>query len=61
VIPGKEAWIFTNPTEQSITERISVAGSRNVEDLMDAPLPRDGDSVTLTVNSLDVRVLVLGK
>lgn len=60
-IPGKEAWLFTNPAEQPITECISVAGWRTVADLMNEPLPRAGDFINLNVNSLDIRVLVLEK
>ena len=59
VIPGKEVWFFTNPTEQTVTEVVNVAGWRAVEDLLGDSLPRDGDSVALTVNSLDVCTLVL--
>lgn len=60
-IPGKEAWLFTNTTERPVTECISVAGWRTVEDLMDEPISRNGDCITLTVNSLDVRGLVVTK
>jgi len=61
IIPGKEAWLLTNPTERSLSECVCVAGWRNVEDLMDEPLARNGDWVDLTVRSLEVRVLVLTK
>jgi beta-galactosidase len=60
-IPGKEAWILTNPTEVSVTEDIDVSVWRNVEDLMGGQLTRHGDYVSLAVKSLDVRVLVLTK
>jgi len=60
-IPGKEAWLFTNPMERSLTERVCLAGWRNVEDLFGEPVQRAGDWVDLTVKSLDVRVLVLTK
>jgi hypothetical protein len=59
VLPGKEAWLFTNPTDGPVTEKISVGGWRNVESLLGEPLERDGDSVTLRVGSLDVAVVVV--
>jgi len=61
VSPSKEAWFFTNPTPSEVTERIDVSGWASVEDLLNEPLDREGDSVILTVKSLDVRVLVLEK
>jgi beta-galactosidase len=59
VTGGKQAWLFTNPTADPITESVDVAGWGHVEDLLGDPLERDGDSVLLTVDGLDVRVLVL--
>ncbi|MBI2440852.1 MAG: beta-galactosidase [Lentisphaerae bacterium] len=59
--PSKDAWLFTNPTERPITETISVSGWKRVEDLLGEQLPRNGDCINLTVNSLDVRVLILTK
>jgi beta-galactosidase len=59
VLQGKEAWLFTNPTDGPVTEKISVGGWRNVESLLGEPLERDGDSVTLRVGSLDVAVVVV--
>jgi hypothetical protein len=58
-LTGKEAWFLTNPSQQAVTESIDVAGWHSVTDLLGEPLQRDGDHVTLTVPSLDVRVLVL--
>lgn len=60
-IPGKEAWLLTNPTELPVKETIAAGGWPHVEDLLGEPLARRGDGVTLTVDSLDVRVLVLKK
>ena len=59
VTAGKEAWLFTNPSERGVTEDISVAGWAHVEDLLGEPLQREGDNVRLIVPGLDVRVLVL--
>jgi len=55
----KEAWLFTNPTDHEVTERIDVSGWARVEDLLGESLAHDGDHVNLAVRSLDVRVLLL--
>ncbi len=55
----KEAWFLTNPTDHEVTERINVSGWAHVEDLLGEPMEREGEAVTLTVRSLDVRVLML--
>jgi len=59
VSPTKEAWLFTNPTGEAITETIDVTGWTQVSDLLGEPVSRDGNQVTLTVAGLDVRVLIL--
>jgi len=61
VVNGKEAWLLTNPHDRDVTERIDAAGWSSVEDMLGEPLRREGDGVTLTVGSLDVRALVLTK
>ena len=55
----KEAWLFTNPTAEAVTEWVDVGGWTRVEDLLGEPFRREGDRIMLTVPSLDVRVLVL--
>jgi len=60
-IPGKEAWLLTNPTAEEITESLSVADWAQVEGLLGEPLAREGDRVTVTVGPLEVRVLVLSQ
>jgi beta-galactosidase len=60
-IEGKEAWIFTNPTGETVTEQIDVAGWSAVQALLGEAVERTGDQVAVTVRSLDVRVLVLKK
>lgn len=59
VTPRKEAWFFTNPTGHAVTARGDVAGWAMVEDMLGEPLQRAGDEVELTVQSLDVRVLIV--
>ncbi|NLE43789.1 MAG: hypothetical protein GX620_03615 [Chloroflexi bacterium] len=58
---GSEAWLFTNPTHQSVTESVDVSNWDTVEDLLDESLDREGDRVLLTVSPLDVRVLIVRK
>ncbi len=60
-IGAKEAWFFTNPTDQEVTEQVDVSGWSQVEDLMGAPIEKVERYVTLTVQSLDVRVLIVQK
>lgn len=55
---GKQAWFFTNPTGDVITEQITV-GLGTVEDLLSEPFERNGDTLTLIVHPLDIRVLIL--
>lgn len=59
VTPGKEAWLFTNPTGESVTEKVSVAGWQKVSDLFGQTVPVAGGFAELTVASLDVRVLIV--
>lgn len=59
VTPHKEAWLFTNPTGESVSEKVSVAGWRKVSDLLGQPAPLAGGWAELTVAPLDVRVLIV--
>ncbi len=61
VATGKEAWIFTNPTDASVTEPVFVAGWACVEDLLGEAVERTGDTVRLTVEGFDVRVLIVSR
>jgi len=61
VTKNKEAWLLTNPTGKEITETMNVAGWKKVTDLLGAKLQHKEDTVTLTVNSLDIRVLIVSK
>lgn len=61
IIPDKEAWIITNLTGEPITETFFVAGWRGVEDLLGQPVEREGAQVPVTVEELDVRVLILSR
>jgi len=57
-IPGKQAWIFTNPTGQVLTESVDV-GKAQVEDLLGLPFEQTGSQVKLTVDSAHIRVLII--
>jgi hypothetical protein len=59
ITAGKEAWIFINPTDEVVQESIAVEGFPGVEDLLGAQLHRDGGEVRLSIDPLDVRVLIL--
>ncbi|MHB9110520.1 MAG: beta-galactosidase [Armatimonadota bacterium] len=59
VLPEMEAWLFTNPMDEVITEQIDVSGRSRVEDLFGEPLERREDTINLTVPPLDIRVLIL--
>ena len=59
VLPEKEAWVFTNPTEQDVTEQIPMKGWRKVEDLLGGSLEWRDEAVALKVPSLDIRVLIV--
>jgi hypothetical protein len=59
ILPSKEAWIFVNPTHERLEEAVDVSGCANVTDLLGQPVIREGDTVRLAVDGLDIRVLVL--
>jgi beta-galactosidase len=58
-LPGKEAWILSNPTGAGLVETLDISGWRSATDLLGEAFDRDGSSVRLAVESLDVRVLIL--
>ncbi|MFH1007035.1 MAG: beta-galactosidase [Candidatus Latescibacterota bacterium] len=53
------AWIFTNPTPDDVTESINVDGWKEAQDIFGERLPQNGNTVSVKVKSLDVRILVL--
>ncbi len=57
----KQALILTNPTNQSITEQILVKGFKSAEDLYGNALPIDEGILSLTVQGMDVEVIILQK
>ncbi|MEI6972524.1 MAG: beta-galactosidase, partial [bacterium] len=59
VTSGKEAWLLFNPTAAPVTEKVPVAGWARIEDLLGVPLVRAGDTAEVTVDGLDMRVLVV--
>lgn len=59
VTPGKEAWVFTNPTGEPVTESVAVSEWTQVEDLLNGTVSPVAGTIDVTVDPLDVRVLVL--
>ncbi len=59
VTPGKEAWIFFNPSGDPVTETVSVAGWQEISDLLGQPVPVAGGFAELAVAPLDARVLIV--
>jgi beta-galactosidase len=57
----KQAWIFTNPEEEPVTEYIDTAGWPEVEDLLGEALEVKDGRTALTVQGLDVRVLIVSE
>jgi beta-galactosidase len=55
----QEAWILTNPTGERLTEEFPLEGWAAVEDLLGEELTVQEGRVTLSVEPLDVRVLIL--
>ena len=54
----REALIFTNPTSNRISEPIDTTGITHIEELFGEPVTVDGNTATVVVDSLDVKVLV---
>ncbi len=59
VIGNKQALIITNPTKQKVVEKINVDGWNNATDLFDQPLNITGGAVTVSLESLDVMIILL--
>ena len=59
VAAGGEAWLFTNPLAETVTEKVDVSGWQVVEELGGESLERNGDEVSVTVEGLDVKVLIV--
>ena len=55
----KEAWFITNPCKETVTEKISIPDGTKAKDLLGDVIASDGNTVTLTVESLDVRVIII--
>jgi beta-galactosidase len=56
---GKTAWFLFNAGTEAVEESLSVAGFRQVSDLLGGELQRDGNTVRVALQPLDVRCLVL--
>ncbi len=58
-IEGKEALIITNPTNHKVTEKIKVGSWKKASSLYDAPIEILNEKVSLTLESLDVGIVLL--
>ncbi len=57
-VPGKMTLFMTNPTSNPVTETIKI-GKGKVIDLLDEPFELMGSEVQITVDPLDIRVIVI--
>jgi beta-galactosidase GanA len=55
---NKEAWIITNPTERDVTASFDISKMKNPQIIIGDDLKTKLDKGTITLNSLDVAVLV---
>lgn len=61
-VTGKrEAWLLTNPTASRVTQAIDVTGWKTVRDLLGNSVNTANQNVSLSVDALDVQVLILEK
>jgi beta-galactosidase GanA len=58
-LPGKEAWLVTNPAADVVTRELDAAGWTSAEDLDGTPLQIADGKVRLTVDPADVRAVIL--
>lgn len=58
-IEGKEALIITNPTEHKVTEELAVGEWKKATDLFDKPIEIQNGKIRLTLESLDVGIVLL--
>ena len=58
---NKEAWLFTNPTKETVTETVDVSGWTVATDLFGNPIPRDGDVIKVSASGLDVVGVVVSR
>jgi hypothetical protein len=58
MVPRKTAMFITNPTSNPITETIKIPGEGKVIDLLNEPFELIGSHVKLTVDPLDIRVIL---
>lgn len=56
---NREAWFFTNPEKETVTEEINIPKDATASDLLGGELKTGPGAVRLTVKPLDVQVLIL--
>ena len=56
---NREAWFFTNPERETVTETIELPDGKKASDILGKTLNVSNGLATVTVEPLDVRVLVI--
>ena len=57
---GKEAWVITNPTDHNVTEKLNIEKEfAHATDLFDNELKIKDNGVEVSLNSLDVTIIIL--
>lgn len=56
---NKQAWIVTNPTKATITEKLDCNNYTTVKDLLGLPFQRSGNQIDLTLKSWESRILLV--
>ena len=60
ITDGKEAWVITNPTDHMVTEKLHLGKEwAHASDLFDNELKIDNKTIELSIESLDVSVIIL--
>jgi len=57
----RQAWIITNPTRSAVTEVFEIGDYDIVEDVLGDPVFAEGNRISIRVESLDVRAIILRK
>jgi len=58
---NREAWILINATDKDFSEMIDLEQWKNVKDLFNEPVEKNGNGIKVTIKSLDVKVLIVSK
>ena len=60
IAEGKEAWVVTNPSDHRVTEKLHLGKEwAHTTDLFDKELKIDNQTIEISLESLDVYVIIL--